>query len=183
MGSLYVCEFSNGTIKVGRSIDPVSRIASHVDRVACVGVELLRSQVYFCADSDVYSETELIRECASLAESIRGNEWFVGLEFETVCSWAERCAGLTAPVESEKAVIGLEALQLAVELCGSQSAFAKRMGVNFQVVWNWLNRDKRAPIEVCPFIEDAIKDPRVVCETLRPEYKGWSILRRPRIAV
>lgn len=31
---LYVCHFSNGHIKVGRSVHPKSRIASHADRVA-----------------------------------------------------------------------------------------------------------------------------------------------------
>jgi len=34
MEYLYVCHFSNGHIKVGRSIHPKSRIASHADRVA-----------------------------------------------------------------------------------------------------------------------------------------------------
>ena len=31
MEYLYVCHFSNGHIKVGRSIDPKSRIASHAN--------------------------------------------------------------------------------------------------------------------------------------------------------
>ncbi len=34
MEYLYVCHFSNGHIKVGRSIDPRARIAAHADRVA-----------------------------------------------------------------------------------------------------------------------------------------------------
>ena len=34
MSHLYVCHFSSGHIKVGRSIDPVARVAQHADRVA-----------------------------------------------------------------------------------------------------------------------------------------------------
>lgn len=41
MEYLYVCHFSNGHIKVGRSIDPRARIAAHADRVACMGVEFV----------------------------------------------------------------------------------------------------------------------------------------------
>lgn len=72
----------------------------------------------------------------------------------------------------------LETLLLAVELCDhSQAEFARRIKRSTQVVWAWINRDKQASVEACPFIEAAVKDPRVTCELLRPDYKGWEILR------
>lgn len=71
-----------------------------------------------------------------------------------------------------------ETLSLAVDLCDSQADFARRVGVSPQVVRNWIKRDRRAPIESCPFIERAVGDARVVCETLRPDYQGWAVLRQ-----
>lgn len=89
---LYVCHFSNGHIKVGRSIDPVARIASHADRVACMGVELVERHVVECADSVGAREAILIAQCADAANTRHLNEWFVGLEFESVCEWANAAA-------------------------------------------------------------------------------------------
>ncbi|WP_264856596.1 transcriptional regulator [Burkholderia cenocepacia] len=72
----------------------------------------------------------------------------------------------------------LETLLLAVELCGNtQAELARRIGRKPQEVWNWLKRDGQAPIDACPFIEAACADPRVTCETLRPDYDGWAIVR------
>lgn len=71
----------------------------------------------------------------------------------------------------------LEALTLAVELCDTQAKLARRIGRKPQEVWNWLNRDHQAPIDACPFIEAACADPRVTCETLRPDYDGWALIR------
>ncbi|WP_232239021.1 transcriptional regulator [Burkholderia oklahomensis] len=71
-----------------------------------------------------------------------------------------------------------ETLSLAVDLCGSQADFARRVGVSPQAVRNWIKRDRRASIEACPFIERAVGDSRVICETLRPDYQGWAVLRQ-----
>lgn len=71
----------------------------------------------------------------------------------------------------------LRALQLAVEKFDSQAEFARRIKRRPQEVWNWLNRDHQAPIDACPFIEAACSDDRITCETLRPDYEGWAILR------
>lgn len=71
-----------------------------------------------------------------------------------------------------------ETLCLAVSLCDSQADFARRVGVSPQAASNWIKRDRRAPIEACPFVERAVDDPRVVCETLRPDYQGWVVLRQ-----
>lgn len=88
MDSLYVCRFSNGHIKVGRSIDPNSRIAQHADRVACMGVELDQSYVTECPDSSDARERRLIAKCAERATARFQSEWFAGLAFDEVCKWA-----------------------------------------------------------------------------------------------
>lgn len=85
-------------------------------------------------------------------------------------------------MENAAQTLALETLKLAVSLCDSQADFARRIGSSTQAVWQWINRDKRAPVEACPFIEDALKDERITCEKLRPDYRGFEILRDSRTA-
>lgn len=91
---LYVCHFSNGHIKVGRSIDPASRIATHADRVACLGVTLVDQYVSISVDDGVLSEAALIARCAQCADKQHKNEWFVGLDFLIVTQWVKECAAM-----------------------------------------------------------------------------------------
>lgn len=88
MEFLYVCHFSNGHIKVGRSVDPAGRIAVHADRVACVGIELIDRHIVECQHGAVYPELLLIERCAANAIGRNKSEWFVGLDFQEVCAWA-----------------------------------------------------------------------------------------------
>lgn len=88
MESLYVCLFSNGHIKVGRSIDPQARIATHADRVSCMGVELVDRFIAECAGPAIPREAMLIGRCADHAATRHHNEWFTGLDFLAVCEWA-----------------------------------------------------------------------------------------------
>jgi DNA-binding XRE family transcriptional regulator len=90
--SLYVCLFSNGHIKVGRSIKPASRIGSHCDRVACMGVTLVESRQYECAVNAMSAELALIRKCTEAAATKHQNEWFSGLDFLIACEWAEQAS-------------------------------------------------------------------------------------------
>ena len=92
MEYLYVCHFSNGHIKVGRSIDPVSRIASHVDRVGCMGVELIEHCTFECAGLSVPGELILINRCVDACDRRYKNEWFTGLDYLQVCEWANDAA-------------------------------------------------------------------------------------------
>ncbi len=92
MEYLYVCHFSNGHIKVGRSIDPRARIAAHADRVACLGVELIEHHIAPCAGYSAPAETELIRKCAELATARHKNEWFSGIDFLDACAFANDAA-------------------------------------------------------------------------------------------
>jgi transcriptional regulator with XRE-family HTH domain len=99
--SLYVCKFSNGQVKVGRSIDPLSRIASHVERVSCVGVELEKSHVVLCVGNVINAEAQLIASCESASESRFGNEWFVGLDYDRACELASFYANSATEIEAD----------------------------------------------------------------------------------
>lgn len=92
MEYLYVCHFSNGHIKVGRSINPASRIASHVERVSCVGIELIEHHSALCVGRSAPAEAELISKCAELATAQYKNEWFSGIDFQDACAFANDAA-------------------------------------------------------------------------------------------
>lgn len=91
MDSLYVCLFSNGHVKVGRSATPSVRVSQHADRVKCLGIWLDRVE-YWDARNAVMAEAVLIGRCAAHASARHDNEWFVGLSFDQVCEWAAEVA-------------------------------------------------------------------------------------------
>lgn len=75
----------------------------------------------------------------------------------------------------------VDALVRAVKIAGSQSALASglsaaRVGepITAARVWNWVNRDKKAPAEFCPDIESLTG---VLCEELAPDV-NWAVLRK-----
>jgi DNA-binding transcriptional regulator YdaS (Cro superfamily) len=72
----------------------------------------------------------------------------------------------------------LQTLLFAIGRFDSQAEFARQVKRRPQEVWNWINRDKKAPVEACPFIEAACNHPRVTCEKLRPDYEGWKLMRK-----
>lgn len=97
MEYLYVCHFSNGHIKVGRSVDPMARIATHADRVACIGVELVEHFTVECEGAVIPAENCLIARCNESATARHLDEWFVGLDYGDVVRWA--CDAAAAKLE------------------------------------------------------------------------------------
>ena len=139
---LYVCHFSNGHIKVGRSIHPKSRIASHADRVACMGIELVEHHIVECAGHSAPAEAELIERCVELATRRNKNEWFEGLDYLDICIDAERFASV-AHKEKEihaPAPIDNSVLEIAIFYAGGVSSLAKELGVKQPTVSNWRMR-------------------------------------------
>lgn len=73
----------------------------------------------------------------------------------------------------------VDALADAVRLADGQSSLAEKLSAVAQApvsqarVWNWINRDHRAPAEMCPLIERVTG---VACERLRPDV-DWAYLR------
>jgi DNA-binding transcriptional regulator YdaS (Cro superfamily) len=68
----------------------------------------------------------------------------------------------------------VRALERAVQFLGSQAELARRVGKKQAHVWNWINRDKKAPADMVLAIEAATIDdktgrPRVLRHDLRPD--------------
>lgn len=65
----------------------------------------------------------------------------------------------------------------ARDLIGGTCAVASIVGVKPPTVTQWINGDRKVPIERCPAIERATKG-AVTCEELRPDF-DWHYLRNP----
>jgi hypothetical protein len=144
MDSLYVCLFSNDQIKVGRTTNLPARIKQHCDRVACVGVVLTDLTHWICEEHVEARERWLIDLCAGTASNRFQNEWFTGLDFNTVRSWARQAAKLEIPTQyiappQEDAAAGVHADWAGVESLGPANV-ARELGVSLQVVQNWKYR-------------------------------------------
>lgn len=140
MESLYVCHFSNGHIKVGRSIDPIARVASHADRVACIGVELIENHIVECVSHSAPAEAALISKCAETATKRNKSEWFVGLNFLDVCDWADECASSTY----SRPAININ-LDIAIKVEGGVAKLAQKLGVSQNSINNWKLPDRGVP--------------------------------------
>jgi len=127
---LYVCHFSSGHIKVGRSSDPESRIAQHADRVACVGVELINKHTALCVGHVIPLESALIAACCESAKKRNQNEWFEGLDYLQVCGWASEIALKTAHFDdlSDEAPSELSRYEAIAMLGGTPKKAAQAMG-------------------------------------------------------
>lgn len=162
MTHLYVCVFSSGHIKVGRSIDPRSRIAQHAERVACIGVELVDHRSFVCVGSVVAAEAELILRCSNQCDQRLKSEWFSGLAFDAVCAWAGEIANSLCTAAAA------EPLQKAIDLCGGVGKLAAAIGVGQSVISNWRARCTVPSASYCVAIERATGG-AVTRRDLRPD--------------
>lgn len=122
MNYIYVCHFSGGHIKVGRSVEPIARIAAHEARVSCLGVELIAHAI-FGAENHIVAEAQLIERCANECLQRHNNEWFTGLSFEVVCGWAAQFS-----VNAKPRRTGNHIRRIRTQLGVTQAALAEAIG-------------------------------------------------------
>lgn len=169
---LYVCHFSNGLIKVGRSIDPVSRIAQHAERVSCMGVELIEHHTALCVGHVIPSEGALIQKCSDIAEKKFKNEWFRGVDYLTACEFATEAAATQFDFVEPEKLSNDENAKAALDDPANRAKLAKLFGVSANVINHW--RKRGIPADKCPDIEQATG---IKCEVLRPDV-NWAVLRK-----
>jgi hypothetical protein len=91
VGHVYVLRFTTGVVKVGKAVNPATRIAAHRRHAQIHGVAISDGYV-----SDVHpyhsrTERQLIDYCAQQGSRIaEGNEYFTGVEFDAACDFADR---------------------------------------------------------------------------------------------
>ncbi len=81
---LYVVEFSNGVIKVGKGNPAIYRIKEHIRQAAIFGAYVVR---YYLHQQKPALERDLIRYCQCSGITFSGNEYFVGVKFEDAVSF------------------------------------------------------------------------------------------------
>lgn len=90
-GSLYLCQFNQGTIKIGMGADPLARLASHRAAGAVFGITVVRTEIIPC-DSPRRAEKLLIEWCAANSTACNGREWFNGVNYEACLAAAKSAA-------------------------------------------------------------------------------------------
>lgn len=155
--------------KVGRSISPKSRIASHADRVACVGIELVEHHIAECAGHSVSAEAALIEYCAEAAIKRNRSEWFEGLEYVDVCVNADAIAEIEYefPANSARCIEAKKILDKAIQAEGSVTALAKRLGIVQNAISNW--RARGVPKSWVMFLEERYGDTTILRQPAEAE--------------
>jgi hypothetical protein len=74
-GSIYVVGFCTGTVKVGQSVDPATRVDTHYSKAAAFGVALVGYWVSPAHVDYLENEAKLIDFCAGVSERTR-KEYF-----------------------------------------------------------------------------------------------------------
>ena len=102
LGHVYAILFKNGLVKVGKSGDPNSRIASHKSNAAVHGNPVTNFWVSPLLTDMHEAESRLINYCSMYESPIAGSEWFMGLSYSDVVSFGERMTSemLSSEVDS-----------------------------------------------------------------------------------
>ncbi len=91
VSGLYLCQFSQGTIKIGMGSDAEARLVSHKAAGAVFGISVVRTDVIPC-DRLKRAEKLLIEWCARNSTECTGREWFNGLDYEECLAAAKTAA-------------------------------------------------------------------------------------------
>lgn len=117
---VYVLQFSSGTVKVGQTKSPESRLSQHAEEARRHGCTVVQSWVSPPHVGHGANEKALIKFCATRWAKATGSEYFAGASFEQTVEYAkslpfrqltaEEEARLRA-AENERADIAVRALR------------------------------------------------------------------------
>ncbi len=180
-GHLYVCEFSTGVIKVGRSGAAEKRLSSHRSVAKRLGAELLRGHVATTVGDAAAGERELIGRCAGAGTKV-GKEWFSGLDFDAVCTWADEIARAPAAPARYRFVLRRDSYPVVGYICraccvthqGPDAFLCSKchdVGYLFHGKAGLTRKGEPVPLwSAVPFRDVEIREVDcVACEELRPD--------------
>lgn len=90
VGHVYVIEFGNGTIKVGRTANPFSRISKHAESLLPSGHQIVKAWVSIAHRNPAATEKLLIAFGRANCSGVVRDEYFHGLRFADVVAHALR---------------------------------------------------------------------------------------------
>lgn len=88
-GHIYVLGFSDNTVKVGRTTDPKARLLKHRATSRQDNAEMVSQWVSVQHGNSDQTEALLIEFCRKHGRKHRGNEWFSGVPYEKVLTYAK----------------------------------------------------------------------------------------------
>lgn len=107
-GYLYVVEFSSGSIKVGKAMNPASRLASHANYAQVHGAAILRSWTSRGHPGYSGTERQLIAFCKRRSTQTFGKEYFQGVTFEAARDFADLATQLALDAETYSQLVELD---------------------------------------------------------------------------
>ena len=125
---LYAAEFSNGVVKVGRSLRPEKRRIEHATPAAGLGLSMTRWATVPVIGDDLMAEQDALARCVSIATAVNMSEWFVGVSFEAAVDAIHKAA--TAGHE------GCE-MRKVIRAAGGPAAVARHLGIRVDTVRRW----------------------------------------------
>jgi hypothetical protein len=94
VGCIYVLRFSTDIVKVGKAVNPKSRIAHHGLIARVHGVTITESWASGVHRRHSATERQLIDYCKARGKRIAvGAEYFTGVPFEAACDFANQAVG------------------------------------------------------------------------------------------
>lgn len=91
VGGLYLCQFSQGTLKVGMGVDIGARLVAHRSAGAVFEISVSRTDIVPC-DNPRKAERLLIEWCAANSSAQTGREWFSGVDYLACLNAAKQAA-------------------------------------------------------------------------------------------
>jgi predicted GIY-YIG superfamily endonuclease len=142
-GHLYVIEFSTGVIKVGRSVNPATRLKEHTREAGRYGVTVLNAWASAEHEGIVQSERQLVDYARTQGTEAGGYEYFKGASFDAIKEYAESidhnaCADLAT---KERKVLDPEFVKQGQVVRAEFDArglttrqVAKKSGVSYEII-------------------------------------------------
>lgn len=90
---IYIVQFGSGTIKVGKTKNPTSRLRTHAATARTHGIKVAAQWISQPITTAAENERLLIRFCNERFTSLNGGEYFAGAVIDEVLAFAERLSG------------------------------------------------------------------------------------------
>lgn len=88
-GHVYVLGFSDNTVKIGRTTDPKARLLKHRAAGRQDNAEMVQQWISVQHGNSNQTEALLIEFCRKHGQKHRGDEWFSGVPYQKVLTYAK----------------------------------------------------------------------------------------------
>ena len=114
-GKVYAVFFNDGWVKVGRSMNPESRLRPHVLVSRMRGADLVEMHISSPLRDYAKAEADLISYCTARYEKTVGSEWFSNVDREELKSWMDS-AFVVADSDDHAAIMADTHVELSQDL-------------------------------------------------------------------